>query len=201
MRRKSGLKGGLCLQILLTICLIVWPWRTVSSSAIPGPGGVGGKTVTSASRTVTTRSGRVQGFVLSFPNPLPPVEVFLGIPYATPPVGINRFSPTRNPVPWTEIRMADRHAPSCPQRFPDISNETESLKYMSKQRRDYLLRIEPHLRNQSEDCLYLSIYAPAQGRYRSYLVTRLTTRSRLHSWPVTIFIPHATTGWKLHPVA
>jgi neuroligin len=35
---------------------------------------------------------------------------------------------------------------------------------MPKGRVEYLKRLLPYLRNQSEDCLYLNIYAPAQGK-------------------------------------
>lgn len=121
---------------------------------------------TSPGPSVKTRYGLVQGLIVSMPSPLGPIEVFLGIPYATPPVGINRFSPTRNPQSWPGTRMTDRHGPACPQRFPtNLSNETESLKFMSKARRDYLFHIEQSLaKNQSEDCLHLNIYAPFQGK-------------------------------------
>jgi len=160
---KNARSAILNQEILLASWLMVSLWMGWAGAVGGYTGGSGGKTVTAASRTVMTRSGRLQGFVLSLPNPLSPVEVFLGIPYASPPVGVNRFSPTRNPVPWPETRMADRHPPSCPQNFPNLANETESLHTMSRQRRDYLLRIQNHLHNQSEDCLHLNIYAPAQG--------------------------------------
>lgn len=52
----------------------------------------------------------------------------------------------------------------CPQRLPDISNETAALERMPKGRLDYLKRLLPYLRNQSEDCLYLNVYAPIQGK-------------------------------------
>jgi carboxylesterase type B len=98
---------------------------------------------------------------------LKPVEVFLGIPYATPPVRSNRFSPTRTPSPWDGVRIADTHGPVCPQKLPDISNETAALEKMPKGRVEYLKRLLPYLRNQSEDCLYLNIYTPVQGRSKS----------------------------------
>ncbi|XP_045026300.1 neuroligin-4, X-linked [Daphnia magna] len=142
---------------------------------------------TSPGPSVKTRYGLVQGLIVSMPSPLGPIEVFLGIPYATPPVGINRFSPTRNPQSWPGTRMTDRHGPACPQRFPtNLSNETESLKFMSKARRDYLFHIEQSLaKNQSEDCLHLNIYAPFQGRPGN-------TVDRL---PVIVFIHGESFDW------
>lgn len=119
-------------------------------------------------RLVQTRFGKIQGFVKPM-NPsrhLKPVEVFLGVPYATPPTGGNRFSPTRTASPWEGVKLADKMGASCPQQLPDISNETVALQTMPVGRLQYLRRLIPYLRNQSEDCLYLNIYAPAQGKSR-----------------------------------
>ncbi|KAK2589119.1 hypothetical protein KPH14_001944 [Odynerus spinipes] len=114
-------------------------------------------------RIVQTRYGEVQGLIRSFENAkfLKPIDVYLGIPYATPPVGSNRFSPTRAPSPWEGVRLSDSVGPVCPQKLPDISSEQEALERMPRGRLEYLKRLLPHLRNQSEDCLYLNIYAPA----------------------------------------
>lgn len=71
-------------------------------------------------RIVHTRYGKLQGMVypMDHSKHLKPVEVFLGIPYATPPILSNRFSPTRTPSPWEGIRVADKLAPVCPQNLP-----------------------------------------------------------------------------------
>lgn len=60
--------------------------------------------------------------------------------------------------------MCHRFGPVCPQRLPNIQNETAALEKMPKGRLEYLRRLLPYLQNQSEDCLYLNIYVPIQGK-------------------------------------
>ncbi|KAJ8975966.1 hypothetical protein NQ317_008708 [Molorchus minor] len=121
-----------------------------------------------STRIVQTRYGRLQGLIVPMDahRYLKPIEVFLGVPYATPPVQSNRFSPTRTPSPWDGIRVSDKMGPVCPQKLPDISNETAALEKMPKGRLEYLKRLLPYLQNQSEDCLYLNIYTPAQDMWK-----------------------------------
>ncbi|XP_041973881.1 neuroligin-4, Y-linked-like isoform X2 [Aricia agestis] len=117
-----------------------------------------------SSRIVETKYGKLQGIVLAMDEHryLSPLEVFLGVPYATPPVGSNRFSPTRTPSPWDGVRVSDRPGPACPQKLPDLNDERLLLEKMPKGRLDYIKRLMPYLKNQSEDCLYLNIFAPLQ---------------------------------------
>ncbi|XP_039296048.1 LOW QUALITY PROTEIN: neuroligin-4, Y-linked-like [Nilaparvata lugens] len=136
-------------------------------------------------RIVQTRFGQLQGIIkpMGSGRHLRPIEVFLGVPYATPPTGGNRFSPTRTPLPWNGVRLADKMSPVCPQRLPDIANETLALERMPRGRLEYLRRLLPHLQNQSEDCLYMNIYAPAQGA---------VTGAR---YPVLLFIHGESFEW------
>ncbi|KFM62650.1 Neuroligin-4, X-linked, partial [Stegodyphus mimosarum] len=111
---------------------------------------------------VTTKYGSLRGVIENLPNKhLQPIEMFLGVPYAGVPEGSLRFLPPGTPPQWKGIRTADHLSPVCPQRLPDISNETDALKRMPFGRYDHLRRLLPFLTNQSEDCLYLNIYAPA----------------------------------------
>lgn len=122
------------------------------------------KSMPLTTRIVRTKYGDVSGVIVSLDSRhLEPVEVFRGIPYAMPPTGSLRFMPPVSGALWSGVKHADKFSPVCPQRLPDISNETLALKRMSKGRLDYLKRLLPYLQNQSEDCLYLNIYAPAQG--------------------------------------
>lgn len=125
---------------------------------------------TLSSRVVRTKYGDLRGVIVTLESRyLDPVEVFRGIPYASPPLGSLRFMPPVSGALWSGIKVADRFSPVCPQVLPDIRNETAVLKRVSKGRLEYLKRILPFLVNQSEDCLYLNIYAPAQGLFSYYL--------------------------------
>ncbi|XP_050684612.1 neuroligin-4, Y-linked-like isoform X2 [Leptidea sinapis] len=117
-----------------------------------------------SSRIVQTKYGKLQGIVLGMDEHrfLSPLEVFLGVPYATPPVGSNRFSPTRTPSPWDGVRVSDRPGPACPQKLPNFEDERVLLEKMPKGRLEYLKRLMPYVKKQSEDCLYLNIFAPLQ---------------------------------------
>jgi len=118
-----------------------------------------------SSRVVRTKYGDVSGVIVTPDNRrLDAVEVFRGVPYASPPVGSLRFMPPVTGSLWSGVKVADRFGPVCPQRLPNVSDETAALKTMARGRMQYLRRLLPYLQNQSEDCLYLNIYAPAQGK-------------------------------------
>ncbi|XP_023242067.1 neuroligin-4, X-linked-like isoform X1 [Centruroides sculpturatus] len=139
------------LMIFLTVAITTWQWVASDPRRL-------------ASRVVPTKYGDLRGYTISLPHKsLQPIDVFLGVPYASAPVGSLRFMPPVTPPHWKGVRTADRFSPVCPQRYPDVSNETEALKRMPAGRLEYLKRLIPYLRNQSEDCLYLNIYAPSGG--------------------------------------
>ncbi|XP_054273018.1 neuroligin-4, Y-linked-like [Macrosteles quadrilineatus] len=137
-----------------------------------------------ASRVVRTKNGEVSGLVVQPESRhLDPVEVYRGVPYASPPTGVLRFMPPVTGALWSGVKNADRFSPVCPQRLPDIHNETAALKKMPRGRLEYLKRLLPYLSNQSEDCLYLNIYAPVQDR------------DTLAKYPVLVFIHGESYEW------
>jgi para-nitrobenzyl esterase len=84
---------------------------------------------------VRTPDGVVQGFRSDG------ADVFLGIPFARPPVGRLRFRPPQPPRSWHGRRAATAEPPVCIQ-FQDYGTT-------------------PPGTPQSEDCLYLDVYRPA----------------------------------------
>ncbi|PRD33012.1 UNVERIFIED_CONTAM: Acetylcholinesterase-1 [Trichonephila clavipes] len=94
-------------------------------------------------RIIHTPSGPVQGIatqVLSIP-----VQTYLGIPYAKPPLGDLRFRKPVSVDAWTETLIANRMPPACMQYttypFPWYDSNPDK----------------------SEDCLYLNIWAPVDA--------------------------------------
>jgi para-nitrobenzyl esterase len=70
------------------------------------------------------------------------VKVFLGIPYAAPPVGPLRWKPPQPPVPWNEVRDATKYGARCMQSgFFKITF------------------LDP---GPSEDCLTINVWSPPQ---------------------------------------
>ena len=96
---------------------------------------------------ISTRYGSVQGVIRRFPSinkPIKAVDKFLGIPYAAPPVGELRFRP--------------------PQPVPAWKPSTYNASYFRSiciQPDDYNVLFWPNFTHpDSEDCLYLNVYAP-----------------------------------------
>jgi neuroligin len=84
---------------------------------------------------VKTKQGSLKGVLVIPPNrELQPVEAFLGLPYASPPVGALRYMPPVSPISWNGIRLMDKYGPACPQTLPDITNEREALRFVTRGR-------------------------------------------------------------------
>jgi carboxylesterase type B len=85
--------------------------------------------VKAQSLTVTTDKGQLVGRTTG------PVDEWLGIPYARPPVGALRWEPPEPAASWTGVRSARFYGNECTQ----LGNP----------------------RVDTEDCLYLNVFAPA----------------------------------------
>ncbi|RAR00095.1 alpha beta-hydrolase [Stemphylium lycopersici] len=98
--------------------------------------------------TATVESGQLIGKSTSLPNALGLVNQFLGVPFAAPPV---RFSPPQPAAAFHEPNNATVFKPACVQQFqyPLASSQLTQL----------LFNNPPP--EESEDCLYLNVYAPA----------------------------------------
>ena len=83
---------------------------------------------------VTTKEGPVQGFIQNG------VAQFLGIPYATPPVGDLRWRPPQPHAPWTAVLQTTAYAPIC------------ALVVT--------LGVFSGPANNNEDCLFLNVFTP-----------------------------------------
>lgn len=81
---------------------------TVLTLLAIGPAGVL-PAVAQVSRTLDTLNGRLIGTQAG------DVSTFLGIPYASPPVGDLRFRPPVPHAPWSAPRSATAYGPACPQ--------------------------------------------------------------------------------------
>lgn len=88
---------------------------------------------------VQTDKGAVRGSIVNG------VRVFMGIPFAAPPVGPLRFSAPKPAAAWTGVRDAMQAGPACPQTGPPVQNATE-------------------------DCLFLNVWAPVNASKLPVLV-------------------------------
>ena len=91
------------------------------------------------------------GLLQGVPSEDPSVIVFKGIPYAAPPVGELRMQPPQDVIPWEGVRECSAFSAIAPQ--PGNAPGTfygEEFYWMPQP-------------EQSEDCLYLNVWAPAKA--------------------------------------
>ncbi|GAB1293474.1 Carboxylic ester hydrolase [Apodemus speciosus] len=79
-----------------------------------------------------------------------PVAIFLGVPFAKPPLGSLRFAPPEPAEPWSFVKNATSYPPMCSQDA-----------VVGQMVNDLLTNNKEKIRLQfSEDCLYLNVYTP-----------------------------------------
>ncbi|XP_055921540.1 uncharacterized protein LOC129952753 [Eupeodes corollae] len=147
--------------------------------------------------TIKTKYGLLRGIVV---RSSPLVEAFLGIPYASPPVGSLRFMPPITPSPWKNVRNADRFSPVCPQIVPMPPNGPEALLEVPRARLVQFRRLLPLLGNQSEDCLYLNIYAPIKSslqtnNHQTYSKLQQTAKADTAKLSTILYIHGESYEW------
>ncbi|KAM5134100.1 cocaine esterase-like [Callospermophilus lateralis] len=105
-----------------------------------------------------THTGQVRGSLVHVKATDVGVHTFLGIPFAKPPVGPLRFVAPEPPEAWSGVRNGTSHPAMCLQNADALNLEALNLG---------TINLPPI--PMSEDCLYLSIYAPAHAREGSNL--------------------------------
>ncbi|XP_036087182.1 carboxylesterase 5A isoform X3 [Rousettus aegyptiacus] len=98
-----------------------------------------------------TRLGWVRGKQATVLGSVVPVNVFLGVPYAAPPLGPLRFANPKPALPWNDFRDATSYPNLCVQNMEWLRSD------------QHILKMHYPKFGMSEDCLYLNIYAPAHA--------------------------------------
>ncbi len=116
-------------------------WKAMFALAVAGFALMASRPVMADSLTVKTEQGKVHGKMMANGK----VKGFLGIPYAAPPVAALRWKAPEPAAKWKGAREATAYGSRCipGQASPDMA---------------FLDATGP-----SEDCLYLNVYAPADG--------------------------------------
>ncbi|KAI1295540.1 Neuroligin-4, X-linked [Halotydeus destructor] len=178
-RRHSGQPVPRPEAMFVLLAIVYSSLMAVSSSPSPG------SERRQSPRIVTIKYGAVRGSIVTLPNrSLQPVEVFMGIPYASPPVGKLRFMPPVTSSHWTGVKSAMTPGPMCPQRPREsILNLTEVRGNLQRQQQP-LEQFKYHSRsNQSEDCLYLNIFAPSTvAKKSSRMAVLVFVHGELNQW-------------------
>ncbi|XP_063052893.1 carboxylesterase 5A-like isoform X1 [Engraulis encrasicolus] len=99
---------------------------------------------------VSVRNGTLRGASMSVKGSDRPVQQYLGIPFAQPPLGPLRFAPPEPAESWEGERDATQQPKMCIQ-DPEIVESTSKI-----------MAIEFTPPAVSEDCLYLNVYTPAK---------------------------------------
>ena len=147
MTRGGRLEAGRLTRCMasLAACMALLP--ALAPAAVPAM---------SAATVVRLPQGSLAGFRQG------PSDAFLGIPYAAPPVGSNRWRAPQPAPRWEGVRAARRFAASCWQTINPAGVGPWTHEYLPQGR-------------VSEDCLYLNIWT--------------TAPDLRHRMPVLVWIP------------
>jgi para-nitrobenzyl esterase len=98
-----------------------------------------GRNANAESVTVQIEQGKIQGKPINNGA----VQAYLGIPYAAPPIGPQRWAPPQPPSQWKGVMDASRYGHHCMQAPPGGDVELQDA-------------------SGSEDCLSLNVFVPAR---------------------------------------
>uniref|UniRef100_A0A673V477 Carboxylic ester hydrolase n=1 Tax=Suricata suricatta TaxID=37032 RepID=A0A673V477_SURSU len=112
-----------------------------------------------SSPVADTAQGKVLGKYISVEGSAQPLAVFLGVPFAKPPLGSLRFAPPEPAEPWNFVKNTTSYPPMCSQ--DPVGGQVLSELFTNR-KENIPLKF-------SEDCLYLNIYTPADLRKKSRL--------------------------------
>jgi para-nitrobenzyl esterase len=132
--RSSGRRGP------CAVALGVWTALLLAACARPGSAPESAEADPTSVRSIA--QGELVGFTGGHGS-----HVWLGIPFAEPPVGDLRWREPRAPSPWSGRREALRHGNVCPQ-FPSPVGGVSG---------------DPETPVGDEDCLTLGVYAPRRS--------------------------------------
>lgn len=96
-------------------------------------------TVNTVAARVATNAGFIQGSTLAGGG-----AVFLGVPYASPPTGQNRWKAPLSPMPWNDVQDATSFGFACPQIQSNFAVGGALASALTR-----------------EDCLTLNVWSPA----------------------------------------
>lgn len=99
-------------------------------------------------RLVTVENGQVEGLPAADPR----ITSFKGVPFAAPPVGVNRWRAPQPAEDWEGLRQAFQFAPVSMQ----VRQELDDNNIYTRE-----WAVEPDIA-MDEDCLYLNVWTPAK---------------------------------------
>ncbi|XP_075834042.1 acylcarnitine hydrolase-like isoform X1 [Microtus pennsylvanicus] len=119
---------------------------------------VQGETPYMANPIRSSHTGQVQGNLIHLNDTKEGVYIFLGIPFAKPPLGELRFVPPEPPELWRGVRDGTTYPAMCLQNPDAVKSESLTM-----------IKWRVPSISMSEDCLYLNIYTPAHAHEGSNL--------------------------------
>ncbi|KAE8608883.1 hypothetical protein XENTR_v10011647 [Xenopus tropicalis] len=132
MFRAECLQMGSLIKLLLLCCATLEIYGTEDARPL-----------------LTTKYGQLLGNTVGAKETDRLVHVFMGVPFAKPPIGPLRFEAPQPLEPWSSVREATAAPPMCLQ----DKRGMEDLAEFFKAKFDF-----PPV---SEDCLYLNVFTPA----------------------------------------